>query len=111
MRLRIWTRCSALLVVACALSACGSREDEYFDACMGSPESLGNKAQVCKCMAEKSKSMTDEDYELVKLRMSGKEAEMNAKMNAWTFDQRAEFAQRQLGMLECVDPSMMHPVQ
>jgi hypothetical protein len=109
MNVRTGARLGALLLAACALSACSSREDEYFDACMGSPDAgkLANAQAVCQCMADKSKAMTDDDYELMKLGMAGNEAEMNAKMSSWTFDQRAGFAQRQLGMLECIDPSMM----
>ena len=102
-------RLAAMLLAGFVLSACSSREDEYFDACMSSPDSgkLPNAEGICKCMADKSKSMTDDDYELVKLRMSGNETEMNARMEAWTYDQRAEFMQRQMGMFECLDPSVM----
>jgi hypothetical protein len=98
-------RLGALLLTGFVLSACSSREDEYFDACMSSPDAsqLGANAEgICKCMAEKSKTLPEEDHELVMLRMNEGDAAMEAKMTSWSFDQRAEFAQRQMGMIECL---------
>jgi len=112
MKSKTLPRLGALLLAGFVSSACSSREDEYFDACMGSPDAtqLGANAQgVCKCMAEKSKTLPDEDHELIMLRMSQGDAAFEAKVASWTYDQRAQFAQRQMGMLECLDPSMMRP--